>query len=253
VLRAPWTEIDFSASDAELRRQFGATETPDCARGTYKTNGLCWSSDDRTGDQIITIYLGSFEEAQRFTRAWGVSVFASAADDETWHTWHLRAGGRRVAATLVQTATRNTITLEPLMSLREAIAWMRSLVGLGHEATTQKLGKRGSHRQPVCEGILCFFTLPPNDGGDVRGAIEFADGVATHVSYVAWCGPDCVMRPAILAAFDKAFGARKTESRPYEATGELWTYHTYASMPGLVIESREHAPDLLFVCVGACD
>lgn len=253
VLQEPWSEIDFLASDAELRKRFGSTEASDCPRWAHKTNGLCWSSDDRTGDQLITIYFASSDEAKRFTRAWGAPVFALVDDDESWHTWHLQAGGRRVAATLVQTQTSSTITLQPLMSLPEAIAWMTSLVGLRHEATTQKLGKRRSHGQPVCEGILCFFTMPPNDGGNVSGSIEFAGGVATHASYVAWCGPDCAMGPAILAAFDKAFGTRKTESRPYEESGELWTYHTYASTPGLVISSREYAPDLLFVCVGACD
>ncbi|MDQ3370866.1 MAG: hypothetical protein M3680_36065, partial [Myxococcota bacterium] len=253
ALAAPWRDIDFRATDDELANQLIATPAPGCARGSYEAGGLCWGSNDVTGDQIITIYFESSAHARRFAQPWGSSVFASVTADEPWQTWHLRAGPRRVAATLVESELASVVVLEELMPLREAVPWMKSLVGLSHDAVAQKLGKRGSHRQPVCEGILCFFTLPPNEGGDVIGSVEFDRGIAVHASYVVWCDRDCALGPRILRAFDAAFGARTTASRPYEETGELWTYRSYARRPGLVIKSREYAPEFLFVCVGACD
>ncbi len=228
-------------------------QAPDCAHGAYKTDGLCWGTDGRTGHQVITIHFDSPEQARRFTQPWGTSVFASVDADAPWQTWYVRAGKHRVAASLSETRSGSTVLLEGIMPLRETIPWMKSLIGLSHEAVTGKLGRWGSPGRPVCEGILCFFGLPPNESGDVSGSIEFANGVAIRASYVLHCDRECAMGTAILAAFDTTFGQRTTASRPYEETGELWTYHSYARSPGLVVKSRQYASEYMFVCVGACD
>ncbi len=218
-LPAPWRDIDYRATDEELASKFTAMQAADCAGGTYKTDGLCWSTDGRTGHQVITIHFDSPEQARRFTQPWGASVFASVDADAPWQTWYVRAGEHRVAASLSEARSGSTVLLEWIMPLRKTIPWMTSLVGLSHDAVTQKLGRWGSPGRPGCEGILCFFRLPPNESGDVSGSIEFANGVAIRASYVLYCERECALGTAILAAFDTAFGERTTASRPYEETG----------------------------------
>jgi hypothetical protein len=46
-----------------------------------KIDGLCWGSNDRTSDQLITIYFDSPEQASRFTERCARSVFASVAEE----------------------------------------------------------------------------------------------------------------------------------------------------------------------------
>jgi hypothetical protein len=249
-LGAPWSRIDFGASDAQLEKSLKLPHNGSCRNGWFVSNGICWGTNDRYGFQSITLYFDTVEAARQLTASWGVATSSRGAPqaDDWEEAWQLRAGTQKILARLATNGAGVAIALEPMQTLPQLVQHMRAAVGSKRATLARSLGVR---IDDTCgSDDICPVELRPTEVGPSGINVELSKGVVTQVTSVVRCDKACA-DSATLRHFDRAFGRRTSEAR--ERGTETWSYHTYATKPPLVVRTREALPDRLFMCFGACD
>lgn len=248
-LGAPWDQVDFRGSRDRAIAQLGAVtlDVPCHGYGAYTVAGSCVAINDQFPDLSIEVQFPSIAAARKqLASAWGRPAFRTGSAEDWALHWHLRAGERRVLASLEPYLGGGRITLQELIPLATFVSGkapdgIGTLLGMTRAALIASFGARA-----VCgAGEVCTLNLPAAESARTPVFPELDAGdVVQRVHYIVWCGGPC-LNSRVFRSYASQLG------RP--AVSRQGTRVTFARAPRFVFDVRGEDGTWATMCTGRCD